>query len=502
MDRTILVKVHGHYLVKDNSKAGVQHESNAVTMRIEFDPGWDGFAKKITFWNADGKHPVERTLTADLLEDMTTNTRAYLCPIPGEAMEVAGEMTFIIDGYVDGKRQRSLTGTLKVEPARFIEHADEPSDPTPSQAEQLQVQIDTLLGDMQAAAVRAEQALADALRARDEAVAIIGGTLGPESLLDRKADLVNGKVPLTQLPSHASLHKTGGIDALTAADVGAVNKAGDTMTGVLKLAAGGGNAIFVTNSDGSYIHTCVEENTGNDVLLIMRNIGNHPDLNSVLTLAVQKDGAFKDYQVIHEGNKSLIKPNDIGSVNKAGDVMNGSLHVAIGGGNAVLVSDPACAYLQTFKDNDWERRRTLLVRNQDESPDLSNAVSIAAQDGGAWVEHNLIHTGNLHLLNDLGLVGLRVKTDSYLGNGKYGASDPNSISIGFAPKLVIIQDADMNGGMNWGIWISGSIKFMSYDQKFSCIVPSSGETFKWYSTASAMGQFNNSNVVYNYIAIG
>ena len=169
LDRIIEVKVNGNYLTKDNKQAGVQHEANATALRIEFDAGWDGFAKKVTFWDANGLNPVERTLTADLLEDITASTRIYLCPIPGEAMAESGECTFIIDGYVDGKRQRSISDTLIVLDAPFIEQADQPADPTPTQAEQLQVQIDTLLEDMAAEATTAVNAAATATEAADDA---------------------------------------------------------------------------------------------------------------------------------------------------------------------------------------------------------------------------------------------------------------------------------------------------------------------------------------------
>ena len=158
MDRLIEVKVNGSYLWKDNKVAGVQHEANVNVLRITFDEGWDGFAKKVTFWDAKGLNPVERTLTADLLEDLTESTRIYLCPIPGEPMVEAGWMTLVIDGYIKGKRARSLSTELEVKPAAFIEQADQPVDPTPSQAEQLQQQIDSILGDMQEEAIRAEDA--------------------------------------------------------------------------------------------------------------------------------------------------------------------------------------------------------------------------------------------------------------------------------------------------------------------------------------------------------
>ena len=174
MDRIIEIKVNGSYLTKDNAYAGVQYEGNAKTLRIEFDEGWDGYAKTVTFWNALGENPVKRTLTADLLEDLPHNTRIYLCKIPGEAMTEAGLCTFVIDGYANGARQRSVADKLKVRAADFEEEAGEPTDPTPSQAEQLQVQIDTLLQDISAEADRAETAKEGADAARDQAEKFAG----------------------------------------------------------------------------------------------------------------------------------------------------------------------------------------------------------------------------------------------------------------------------------------------------------------------------------------
>lgn len=603
MDRTILVKVNGHYLIKDNSRAGVQHECNAVRMRIEFDPGWDGLAKKVTFWNAAGKKPVERTLTADLLENMAVNPRAYLCPIPGEAMEIAGDMTFIIDGYVDGKRQRSLSGTLRVEAAPFIEKAGEPADPTPTQAEQLQVQIDAVMGDLQRAvgaadeaaacaeaaavsesnAARSEQAAeqhvvaaqksADdaesaqtgakaaqkaAEAARDEAQQIVGGEFALQKDLEAKlnkgtasnidtidtdgifttAGDATGTFPsdigltigvvihktwdvnykeqmFLAYATHSVYHRvmrsavwgdwvrlitTNDADNLLSMLTGKVSKAGDTMTGALHMAIGGGNAMAVVDSACAYIQTFKDGDSAHARTFIVRNMDYSPNLESAITLGALDDGTWKEYALIHQKNLHLIQPSAIGAVSRAGDTMSGSLQVAINGGNAVLVSDPACAYLQTFKDGDWERRRTLLVRNKDASPDLSNAVAIAAQEGDQWVEHNLIHTGNLHLLDSL-LGGAKVKVGSYLGNGSYGGSSPNSIQLDFEPDMVIVQDAGMSGAMVWGMWMRGCLMFMSPSTNYSSFVQDSGKNFKWASTASAAGQFNSSGVAYGYMAI-
>ena len=166
MDRTIEVKVNGSYITKDNRNAGVQHEANSTSLRIEFDPGWDSYAKKITWWNAKGEDPVEITLGTNLLEDAAASTRIYLCPIPGEPLAECGECTFVIDGYVDGKRQRSAADRLWVKEAPYKETAGQPSDPTPSQAEQLQKEIDDIKGTISQAVASRDAAAESAAQAK------------------------------------------------------------------------------------------------------------------------------------------------------------------------------------------------------------------------------------------------------------------------------------------------------------------------------------------------
>ena len=169
MDRRIEVKINGSYVTKDCRNAGVQHEGNVTYLRLEFDPGWDGYAKKITWWNAKGENPVALTLGADRLENLTESTRIYLCPIPAEALGECGECTFVVDGYADGKRQRSAADRLTVKEAPCEENPGESVSPTPSQAEQLQREIDKLLPTLQADKRAAQEAGAAAELARDQA---------------------------------------------------------------------------------------------------------------------------------------------------------------------------------------------------------------------------------------------------------------------------------------------------------------------------------------------
>ncbi len=145
MDRRVDVKINGTHLSKDTNRAGVRGEANVTYLRMTFDSGWNGFAKRVTFWNAKGKNPVTIPLTADMLEDIASSTSTYLCPIPGEALTDGGLLTFIVDGYTDGKRQRSVSDELEVIPAPLTDGSGDAQDPTPSEAERLQAQIDGIL---------------------------------------------------------------------------------------------------------------------------------------------------------------------------------------------------------------------------------------------------------------------------------------------------------------------------------------------------------------------
>lgn len=166
MDRIIEVKVNGNHISKDNRTAGVRGEANVTGLRVTFDESWDSYAKTVTFWDSRGENPVERTLTTDRLENAVESMRVYIIPIPAEPMAEMGMFTFVIDGYIDGKRKRSISDEFEVKYAPIADNAGEPADPNPSQAEQLQTQIDSIVDTIHEASV----ARAGAETARDEAV--------------------------------------------------------------------------------------------------------------------------------------------------------------------------------------------------------------------------------------------------------------------------------------------------------------------------------------------
>lgn len=145
-NRIITAVVNGESIKLSNRIAGAAGSHNAVSLALTFDSAWDGTTKKIYFFDTYGKTAVFRVLTADILID-----GAYYVPIPSEPLAKAGEMTLTIRGVeMDGETAEriimSASTTMRVLDA-LVPNADvAPIEPTPTQTEQLQGQIDYLVG--------------------------------------------------------------------------------------------------------------------------------------------------------------------------------------------------------------------------------------------------------------------------------------------------------------------------------------------------------------------
>ena len=159
MDRTIDMFVKASYIQKNNNIGGVRGEGNVTTLHLIFDDSWAGMAKSITFWNAKGENPVKVLLTNDKLVEIRESLLEFNVLIPAEPLVFEGDMIFVIDGYIDGKRARSMQDTLVVEPAMTT---NEPIEPTPTQAEQLLAAIEKILPEIQAEVIKATEAAAQA----------------------------------------------------------------------------------------------------------------------------------------------------------------------------------------------------------------------------------------------------------------------------------------------------------------------------------------------------
>lgn len=151
MDRIIEVKVSGSHISKDSKNAGVQGEANVTYLRITFDESWYLFEKEVIFWNAYGNNPVKIILGREQLENIVASELIYLVPIPAEPLEYAGKLTFSIDGYLDNKKQRSMSDELEVKDSPVATDVSNAVDPTPTDLQQMQTEIEAIKGDIREA---------------------------------------------------------------------------------------------------------------------------------------------------------------------------------------------------------------------------------------------------------------------------------------------------------------------------------------------------------------
>lgn len=125
------------------------------------------------------------------------------------------------------------------------------------------------------------------------------------------------------------------------------------------------------------------------------------------------------------------------------------------------------------------------------------------------------------------LVGTRVETGSYVGTGTSGSSNPNSLTLGFDPKIVIVNSSvglTSAGATSGSTYCHSLLMFIGSaagltnilggynNQAFSNtssnstnFITFSGNSVSWYAVNSsnrAVIQLNVSGVTYNYIAIG
>ena len=435
MKRRIEVKVDGSHLTKDSATAGVQHEANSTLLRIKFDESWDGMAKSVTWWNANGLNPVVRVLTADMLEDINTNTRVYLCPIPGEPLEVAGMCTLVIDGFLDGKRQRSVSDQLKVTAAPYAAYAGSAADPTPTQAEQLQVQIDTLMQDIRDEVVKA---VTSAQSAKDSAESAgYMATNAAESVGYVAADAEAAKAAATKATSEANRAKAEADRAAGAAGGEFVVKTGDTMTGDLTISKGiPGVILTVPNSES---HAEIKKNASSTAdfgtnINDIESAGNYTQLlichkDRAAQLKVFENGRNTGaYDIYHEGFKptaadvgaptiaqmneaiaakstpdvsgqisthnasaeahSDIREAIIGRVPKSGGTMTGNLTVEKSGIRHIFsVNTSSNVAYQQYNDT---------ARNVAANIGLSDSQLYyqVTKDMSTWSKYPILHTGN------------------------------------------------------------------------------------------------------------
>ena len=118
-------------------------------------------------------------------------------------------------------------------------------------------------------------------------------------------------------------------------------------------------------------------------------------------------------------------------------------------------------------------------------------------------EGNWIKVG----LGDIsGLVGARISTGSYIGSGKSGSANPNTLSFDFVPKMVVITAGDgfhLEEDEHEVIQFTAPFFWISGQTTIGDIVHISQSEYSisWYASY-ASSQYNIQNTIYHYFAIG
>lgn len=172
MTRTIPLKIQNEYIAGDKVLIGAAGSHNDVVLRMEFSPLWDGLTKTVQFRDALGEKTIETLLTADLLEK--NSTTVYMVPVPNGAKKYAGEMTLAVKGAaVSGDKETRATtavyGVFTVGESKWDTSAETEQDVPPTQAEQLQSQIENVLATIVDARKAATEAAASAQSAAESA---------------------------------------------------------------------------------------------------------------------------------------------------------------------------------------------------------------------------------------------------------------------------------------------------------------------------------------------
>ena len=123
-------------------------------------------------------------------------------------------------------------------------------------------------------------------------------------------------------------------------------------------------------------------------------------------------------------------------------------------------------------------------------------------------------------LTDVGgnSVGIQIATGSYVGTGTYGASNPNSLTFSFTPKIWGIVFMTILGSFgNVSAYVLPNIFYWGVNNNFSIgnitsrdsvgtyefnSIEYTGSTVKWWQENQAENQLNLQNGVYYYFALG
>ena len=149
MEQNIVkIQISNEYIQGSGVSVGAVGSHDDVLLEMDFRPSavWSGTTRRAIFANALGENRTVIVLTTNLLEE--GQGEIYLVPVPQQAKDVAGECFLTVEGFVTDGNGKEIVRCV-TEEARFRVlpsklYTNDSAPVTPSQAEQLQAEIDSI----------------------------------------------------------------------------------------------------------------------------------------------------------------------------------------------------------------------------------------------------------------------------------------------------------------------------------------------------------------------
>lgn len=198
----------------------------------------------------------------------------------------------------------------------------------------------------------------------------------------------------------------------------------------------------------------------------------------------------------NKNNPHGVTPGQIGAIPSSGGSVSGPLNFANNVWNNV--GDDAAFGDRNVAGN-------FCIKGLNGAPGITLFTSDESQSYQVFGQHNLSL-----LMSQIATKGVpRITTGSYVGDGNYGQSSPNSINTGNTSKfLIVTKDPPSfysnNEPMEWFFWFPGITQVNVYSALADgdCAVSQSGATISWYNTGNASYQLNRSGTTYRWISFG
>lgn len=196
------------------------------------------------------------------------------------------------------------------------------------------------------------------------------------------------------------------------------------------------------------------------------------------------------------------------AITSSGGTITGTLKLTkpleLGGGVGTISADDKNTYLDAKKDA--ENYRRIKVENPSGDVTLENAVKFASTEGGETKEYSILGEHNPDKISEMGYA--KIEKGTYVGTGKYGKNNPNTLTFNFKPALVMIFGIGLTDNLEPLCLVQG-ITESYYGNSTGTDVHMTwqGNSVTWYTTYNAASQRNDIYIggngkPYYYVAIG